>query len=360
MDSLDSAKTPSTPTLLLAIFYHQHGQNIQSASLKNQIGVPPAGQIEEAIRQLPGGEALNVMAYAPLDASVVAPAAAEEAPTSSAAPDPHNRSQGLLWASQWLRAPSRLPAQARLLLFALADSLDETGTAWVNDAELAGKTNLSERKIKNLLKELVQLGLVSTGVGKSPATSKPAPFYRLHTPAQSPELLVAEPERSAKAPDDGLPRWAPREFLAQLPAWLPRELWMEWEVARRGMHNPLTPPARTRLLNQLTKFKEARGASYAKAVIDQSIANSWRGFFELKGTALERWERHRRMSSGQGELPQGTQVVRETTHHTRGTVRVVEYLVSPAGKKFRGVVEERKATPEELAQYDAEHGERSR
>ena len=64
------------------------------------------------------------------------------------------------------------------------------------------------------------------------------------------------------------------------PSWLSKDSWLEFKQHRHEIKKPLTPLAEQKALNELTRLKEK--GNDPSAVIDQTIANGWSGFFELK------------------------------------------------------------------------------
>lgn len=71
-----------------------------------------------------------------------------------------------------------------------------------------------------------------------------------------------------------------------LPDWMPREAWSDYVSMRKAIKAPLTPKAKTLAIAKLDEL--ARAGHPPGAVLEQSILNSWRGLFELKGNRNER------------------------------------------------------------------------
>lgn len=65
----------------------------------------------------------------------------------------------------------------------------------------------------------------------------------------------------------------------ELPSWLPRQTWIDFVENRRSMNSKVTKQSYTRLLGKLTELRD--GGLDPVAVVDQSIANNWKGFFNI-------------------------------------------------------------------------------
>lgn len=79
----------------------------------------------------------------------------------------------------------------------------------------------------------------------------------------------------ADAPDGG--DWQEDGY----PDWLPREAWTAFVEMRKKIRAPLTDNAVDLSIRELEKLK-ALGCD-PEAVLNQSVMNSWRGLFEIKG-----------------------------------------------------------------------------
>lgn len=68
-----------------------------------------------------------------------------------------------------------------------------------------------------------------------------------------------------------------------LPDWLPSEQWAGFVEMRKRIKAPLTDRAITLTIGELEKLR-AQGQDPG-AVLDQSVANGWKGVFQIKGQA---------------------------------------------------------------------------
>lgn len=66
-----------------------------------------------------------------------------------------------------------------------------------------------------------------------------------------------------------------------LPGWLDPKVWARWVVHKAELKNPMTLQQAQAQIKKLETFR-ARGMP-PEEIIENSIANGWRGFFELKG-----------------------------------------------------------------------------
>ena len=72
------------------------------------------------------------------------------------------------------------------------------------------------------------------------------------------------------------------EQLPEIPDWIPKDSWQAFLDNRRHLRSPMSPRAAAMMIKQLEYFK-ASGQDPG-AVLDQSVANGWKGVFELKRT----------------------------------------------------------------------------
>jgi hypothetical protein len=88
-----------------------------------------------------------------------------------------------------------------------------------------------------------------------------------------PEIQPEEPKRKTSAP-------AARVEDLELPDWLPPDSWKDWLTHRKELKKPVTATQARAQFKRLDNFR-ARGMP-PDAVIEQAIANGWRGFYELQ------------------------------------------------------------------------------
>jgi hypothetical protein len=65
-----------------------------------------------------------------------------------------------------------------------------------------------------------------------------------------------------------------------LPEWIDKDAWEGYVQMRRSIKKPLTPYAMKLAVSKLAALKEQ--GHNPKAVLEQSIFNSWQGLFPLK------------------------------------------------------------------------------
>lgn len=70
-----------------------------------------------------------------------------------------------------------------------------------------------------------------------------------------------------------------------LPDWLPQELWEEFKQHRKDLKNPMTELAQKKSINALDKMR--RDGQDIVKVIEASIANGWKGLFEIKSHGVK-------------------------------------------------------------------------
>lgn len=200
------------------------------------------------------------------------------------------------WRIEWLS-----PAQ-KLVLVSLADQANDDGVCWPSIRTLGIRTCLSERAIRDALRALEEMGLLTTGQreGRSsyytvtPANGAPrqempgrgagnagAPRQQVPpTPAADAPITYKEPtvepslnQRAARARFDPL--------AVSLPTCIPKSAWETWCAHRSAKRQPLTEIS----VKQQLKFLESQALAGVSAaeIIEQSVRNGWTGLFALKG-----------------------------------------------------------------------------
>ncbi|MDX1545607.1 MAG: helix-turn-helix domain-containing protein [Rhodothermales bacterium] len=239
-------------------------------------------------------------------------------------------------AVKYVLRHSRARGSARLVLVAIAEHADETGgRAWPSTETLAELANVSERMVRKNLRELESLGeltvhyksgphgcnLYTISLSAKPAEATtpgtvvpgttgqdPEPQFREPgtTVPQDPEpqfpQTTLEPSRttlkktsSAKSQKKKRPGKRPGKRPAK-PSGDPDErpplepfpdlspsLWQRWTDYKRDEHGfrYRSADSERTAVRQLCKL--ARGQpEHAEAIIEQSIANGWKGLFALK------------------------------------------------------------------------------
>ena len=224
-----------------------------------------------------------------------------------------------LRATAWAWTTKGDTPAAKLVLLALADFADEVGHCWPGLGAIVSMTGLSERAVRMALRSLEESGAIETrrATGRM-QTSRYVLCINRHAekgqdlpplePERGQDLPVFTPkkgagfapftekrgqdlpERGQILPERGqhLPpnrqepsRTSILKEATRLPEWLPEREWSEWCHYRRGK----TWTQRAAELC-IVKLSDLRDAGHDPAeVINQSIANGWRGLFELRSVA---------------------------------------------------------------------------
>jgi len=230
-------------------------------------------------------------------------------------------------ALRWVR-PIRRPAPQKAVLWVLADQANDAGECWPSMAQLVEATCLGERCIQGALISLTKDGLIEReiGGGRGRATVYRLPMQTPHdargnggaetphvvrdTPQEArgngqtetphlvhetPHLVRNTPHLVRETPHHMHPNPQepsvilnqPKKKSARLtalpvevPAWLPADAWADWCHYRRGKQ--WTQKAAELSVRKLAELR-AEGHD-PKAVIEQSIANGWRGLFPVKAS----------------------------------------------------------------------------
>lgn len=67
---------------------------------------------------------------------------------------------------------------------------------------------------------------------------------------------------------------------ADLPSWVPVDAWQSFLAMRKAIKKPVTPGAEKLAIAKLDELRKA--GSSPRAVLEQSVLNSWQGLFEVK------------------------------------------------------------------------------
>lgn len=209
----------------------------------------------------------------------------------------------------------------KLVLLALADFADEVGHCWPSVARMQEMTCLSERAIRTALaaleaEERIELER-SVGRGRTsryalrinhhPEKVHDAQVLRTREKVQHvPEKVHVvpqkvhvvpekvqhvhpnrkEPSENRQEPKKSVALRAPA-VVAMLPDWMPAEAWNLYCRHRERIGKKAwTPDAMALTVRELGKFRDD-GMDPAE-VLEQSVANGWRGVFPLKGRPRQR------------------------------------------------------------------------
>lgn len=75
---------------------------------------------------------------------------------------------------------------------------------------------------------------------------------------------------------------APSAF--ELPDWTPEDAWKAFEDSRRKLRKPMTDNARSLVLKELAKLRDA--GNDPRSVLEQSVRKGWQDVFPLKGAEV--------------------------------------------------------------------------
>lgn len=107
---------------------------------------------------------------------------------------------------------------------------------------------------------------------------------RIPTKNQEPRTIKPNPKGKVKSKAAAPPR--PVVAASPLPAWLPPDAWSAFLDARIAMRAKPTERAKALLLATLDKLREQ--GHDPRAVLDQSVARSWRGLFPVHDDGASR------------------------------------------------------------------------
>jgi hypothetical protein len=176
-----------------------------------------------------------------------------------------------------------------LILLAMADWADKEGICWPSIAQLADKTNKSERTIQGAIKAIVSKGhltrvenpgkgckyIVHPRSGCAPAETAP-PQRATETPAAAaPNTLDTPVTQKTSSSSKARARKAPAFVL---PADIPMDEWRDYEEMRRSIRKPMTQSIRAKAITRLRKLRDEDGWPPGD-VLNHSTLNSYQGLF---------------------------------------------------------------------------------
>lgn len=90
--------------------------------------------------------------------------------------------------------------------------------------------------------------------------------------------------RNAVSVTKTLPEKRREEINTSIPDWIPKDAWNAYAEMRNKVRKPMTGRAAQLAIAELLKLKEL--GNDPKAVLEQSVMNSWQGLFPLKNLPL--------------------------------------------------------------------------
>lgn len=207
----------------------------------------------------------------------------------------------------------------KLVLVALADHSDDKGTCWPGMESIAEKTGLTRRTVINSISRLEETGIVkkqqrtangfkisnvytlSIGRVTYEKIEKKQDVNHVHNDVnmtaqgcefddmQDVNMTAPRCEADSHKPSIDQPSVKQtskkQTYIQELPDFIPRNLWDDFISMRKQIKAPLTKTAESLAIKRLTNLKES--GQDIIAVMEQTIFNSWKGFFPVKnGNAI--------------------------------------------------------------------------
>lgn len=98
------------------------------------------------------------------------------------------------------------------------------------------------------------------------------------------------------------------------PEWVHRQSWDAFEEMRLRLRKPLTDHARRLLVGKLEKLRDA--GDDARLVIEQSVENSWKGFFPLRQESASPTARHGSPAPARGTSRDASDIIQQRQRQT--------------------------------------------
>lgn len=210
----------------------------------------------------------------------------------------------------------------KLVFLSMADNANDQGECYPSMKQIAARTCLSERAVRDAVRALEDLGYVKS----MPRTGTSTVYYLSTTPAAgaapagnagrqempptpaagaAPPRQQVPPTPAAGAPKPSInhqlnrhgtvtggrtkpakkPKASKAEALSamELPDWLPRQSWVDWVEHREAVKAPLTARAAALGIRHLERLMDA--GNDPVEVIEQSVRTGrWTDFYPLKNT----------------------------------------------------------------------------
>jgi hypothetical protein len=207
----------------------------------------------------------------------------------------------LIMAACW---PLQMSPTQKAVLISLADQANDQGVCWPAISTIGDRTCLSERAVRNALRDLESAGLIeSQHRGGTSSCYVITPRHDVPPRHEMPPRQEVPPTPARGAPHPGTTCRSPRHDvppnrkepsenrkgtkskgadapLVVVPDWIPGEAWSDFVSHRKSIRKPLTPKAAELAIRTLDELR-AKG-QHPTAVIEQSIAAGWTGLFPLK------------------------------------------------------------------------------
>lgn len=185
------------------------------------------------------------------------------------------------WIPRLVLERADIPLSARLL-YGLIDALDGDEGCFASNGWIATNLGLKPRQVQNLIKTLVEKGLVVRHIRDDKRylmTVEKAALAKVNGDVMNcapPTQSIAPPPRNSLHPYNTEDNTEYNSNPLPLPhGAMFRKVWDEWVAYRRAKKKGLSEPAKNKQLAMLGGMTEAE----AIECINRSIVNDWQGLF---------------------------------------------------------------------------------
>lgn len=185
------------------------------------------------------------------------------------------------WIPRLVLERADIPLSARLL-YGLIDALDGDEGCFASNGWIATHLGLKPRQVQNLIKVLVDRGLVVRHIRDDKRylmTVEKAALAKVNGDVMNcvpPTQSIAPPPRNSLHPYNTEDNTEYNSNPLPLPhGAMFRKVWDEWVAYRRAKKKQLSEPAKNKQLAMLGGMTEAE----AIECINRSISNDWQGLF---------------------------------------------------------------------------------
>ena len=169
----------------------------------------------------------------------------------------------------------------RLYFFAQIRCQEDIGMDMLN---LMVKTGKIDAKLWNEQKVIVSLDLLESL--KDAYKNRNNPIIGIdeirvtyqHNPITSPDNPITYPDKPQRK---GKETKGKEIVTIELPDWISKDTWNDFSSMRKDKKEPLTNISAKRIISKLEKLRKV--GQDPNEILDESIANGWKGVFPLKG-----------------------------------------------------------------------------
>jgi hypothetical protein len=211
-----------------------------------------------------------------------------------------------IWIPERIWQLRALSMGERIFLAEVASFIDTGRECFASDDYFAERLQCSEQQARKILLQLVRLGFIERdgyGATRKLRISAQVPdgscaytrknlrtdAQKLRTDAQKVAPKRAHMKQDIEQPMKQHMKQGDVEVVMPFDSQQFQDAWSEWKEYRKAEHRFQYRSAKTEqtALHNLQKISN-NGENAAIAIIGQSIANGWRGLFELRGPNLTR------------------------------------------------------------------------